>query len=134
MNTKAEIKINLFETLYRVFVRALALCLLYFAIQYWLRLIGYFDGPEYQFDTMSLHWQIACAVLAVVHPVAALGLWGLFSWGLVVWLFSAVVEIAMYTYFTELFGENRELIMFHAGCAAFIAIFLIVDRIITNKR
>ena len=96
-----------------IFTRGVALVLLVFAISYWMRLTGFHGGPDYRFDTMSEHWRIASASLAVFFPVAALGLWGRFSWGMVVWFLAAAQEVAMHTWFSDLFGRAYLIVAFH---------------------
>ena len=44
-------------------------CLL-FGILYWIRLIGFYDGPLWRFDLMPVHWQVAAVMLAVFFPFA----------------------------------------------------------------
>ena len=105
------------EGLMVVFLRILALIFIFFGIRYWLLVVGVFD-ENIRFDNMSNHWKIASAVLSVLYPVAALGLWGLFSWGVVVWTICAAIEIVMYAIFPELFGQLRALMIFHAASIA----------------
>jgi hypothetical protein len=50
---------------------------------------------------------------SVLLPVASLGLWGLFSWGVVVWLIVAIFEITMYLGFPQLFGQSFLRVGFH---------------------
>ena len=105
--------VDVIDTLETVFARAIALALLAFAISYWMRLTGFFNGPENRFDTMSEHWRIASASLSVLLPVAALGLWGRFSWGMVVWFLAVIQEVAMHTWFTQLYGRADLIVGFH---------------------
>lgn len=125
---------NLVHTLNILFVRCLALVFLYFAIQYWLRLIGYFPGENFQFDTMEVHWKVIGPIMAVICPLVALGLWGLFSWGIVVWIVAVAVEIGMYSGFTPLFGTHPYLLSFHGGTAAILLGFIVAKRFRPNKR
>ena len=105
------------------FIRLLAVVFVGFAILSWLRIIGFFPGDNWRFDTMSDAWKIAGAVLAVLHPVVAVGLWTLLSWGQVVWVLAIAIEITMYGLFPGFFGTNPMLVNFHLGC---IAVFLVL--------
>jgi len=109
---------TLFETAFNWFIRLLAIAFVGFTLMSWVRVIGYFPGSEYRFDTMSEHWKIAGAILAVLHPVAAVGLWTLLPWGQVVWALAIAIEVSMYTWFSSLFGTNPLLVYFHLACIA----------------
>ncbi len=124
---------DLLEFLYVVFLRIMALFFLGFALQYWLRLIGFWEGPQFQFDTMSTAWKAAAATLAVLHPVTALAVWGLFSWGAVVWFVAIVLETAMFAGFPGIFGDNMELVIFHWGCFGLFALIQLV-KLFRNRR
>lgn len=96
-----------------VFARAVALVLLFMALQYWMRLTGFHQGAEFRFDTMSEHWRVAASSLAILLPVAALGLWGSFSWGAVVWILAALQEVVMHTWLADRFGRADVTVAFH---------------------
>ena len=134
ISAQSENPQNLIFALNVVFVRCLALVFLFFAIQYWLRLIGYYPGNNFQFDTMDVHWKIVGPVMAVICPLVALGLWGLFSWGIVVWIVAVAIEIAMYAGFQPLFGTHPYLLWFHGCTAAILLGFIIARRIKPNKK
>jgi len=103
----------------RVFLRMIALYCLLFGFLYWVRLVGYYDGPLWRFDLMPIHWQVAAVTLAVFFPIAAIGLWGLTSWGPVIWFICAAVETIMYAVFPDLFGNRLPVVISHALVAAF---------------
>jgi len=124
---------SIVELAHVLLLRCLALFFVFFALQYWLRLIGFYEGPDYQFDTMATHWKLVAPVLAVLHPVTALGLWGLFSWGPVIWFVTIAIEVTMYTYFPDLFGDNRGLLIFHTISVALFVILFALQRFIANK-
>ena len=114
-------------------LRAVSLCFVYFAIQYWMKIVGIQTGQFNRFDTMPEHWRIAVSVLAVLYPVAALGLWGLFSWGVVLWAAAIAIEVSMFVGFPHLFGEAPLLVLFHAAAFSLyivirLAIFIISRR------
>ena len=79
-----------------IFRRIVALGLLALALVYWMQIVGY-AGPEgMRFDTMSEEWRVASSVLAVLLPIAVVGLWGLFPWGTSTWLFTIVIHLTMH--------------------------------------
>ena len=123
--TARQREIRNIDALYATYLRAISLFLIVFAIQYWMRLTGIFEGAEFRFDTMSAHWRFAAALLAALLPVSALGLWGAYNWGLVLWIIAAICEIAMYTWFWNQFGTDWLRVLFHVagilGLAAFRA-------------
>ena len=116
------------------FLRVVALVLLFYALQYWIRLTGFHAGAENRFDTMPEHWQVAASVLAVLLPVAALGLWGLFSWGVVVWLVALTIEIIMYAGLPDLYGRSDIRVVFHILCLVVYLAFRFAIAVLTNKK
>lgn len=111
-----------------VYPRVVALFLVYFALQYWIRVIGFHPGPENRFDTMSGHWRVAATSLSVMFPVAAVGLWGGYSWGIVVWLLAAGIEATMYVWFSGLFGSSVFTIGFHLVTVAGFLVIAVANR------
>ncbi len=103
--------------LYRIVA---AFCLL-LGIGYWVRLIGYHEGADWRFDLMPYYWQAAAASLAVLFPIAAIGLWMTASWGPVLWFVCAAAETLMYLVLTDLFGANYTLVGFHVLTALLFA-------------
>jgi hypothetical protein len=82
------------ELLMTIFLRMVAAACLYFAFEIWSDLIGYRSGGAFRIDLLDTDQQAAVATLAVLYPVAAIGLWLRGSWGPVVWTVAAAVEIA----------------------------------------
>ncbi len=103
------------------FLRLLAFCFIGFTLIYWMRVSGYYQGANWRFDTMSPPWQTASAILSVLMPVSAVGLWSTQSWGQVVWTLSVFTEIIMYAWLSNYFGANPAIVWFHF---ATIAIYL----------
>ncbi|MEZ5872626.1 MAG: DUF6163 family protein [Nitratireductor sp.] len=122
------------QRLNAVFLRIVAMVLLVYALQYWMRLTGFNPGPENRFDTMSEHWQIAASVLAVLLPVAALGLWGLFSWGIVVWFVAIALEIGIYAGLPDLYGRADLRVVFHVLSISVYLLFRFAISVLTNKK
>jgi hypothetical protein len=122
------------DSLYRIYLRVIALFLILFAIQYWMRLTGFFDGADFRFDTMQPHWRYAGSALAVLLPVAALGLWGGYSWGVVLWLIASLIELLMYLWFRDLFGTQILRSLFHLSALTGLVAFRAAMWKMANKR
>jgi len=112
-----RIETGLFDSLHTLFLRAVSLGALASTSIYWGRLIGYLGDGDFRFDTLPIHWQFAMASLAVLFPVAALGVWLEAAWGGVIWCLAAIVEIVMYRFFPELFGAQPMVITLYAAVA-----------------
>jgi len=108
-----EIGKGALEASFRLFMRLVALSCLLAGLQYWGRLIGYSDNGIYRFDLIPSYWQLASASLAVLLPVAAVGLWMQVSWGPVIWVVAAGSEIIMHKGFPEWFGDRPVLVIAH---------------------
>lgn len=115
-------------------LRLVALALLAFAIQYWMKVTGLRQPDGLRFDTMPSHWQAVAAVLSVVLPVAALGLWGLNGWGVVIWIGAAAIEIAMYGFFPARFGPDPMRIAFHAAALSLLAALWLARRLALRNK
>lgn len=106
--------------------RIAGLALFAIGIGYWIRLVGVFPGPNWRFDLMTPQWRAASCVLAVLAPVAGVGLWLAASWGTVVWIIVATLELAMHLGFPNAFGRpDAELTALLAGLAALAALRVI---------
>ena len=69
-------------------------------------LIGFLLEGRARFDLLRLPWKVAELRLAVVFPVAALGLWLTVSWGPVIWVLAAGAQVLMYTVWPDIFGAT----------------------------
>lgn len=114
IGTKPEQGDGRLDASYRLFVRLVALSCLMAGLQYWGRLIGFSDGGASRFDLIPSYWQFASASLAVLLPVAAVGLWMQVSWGPVLWVVSAGAEVIMHLGLPQFFGERPVLVIAHA--------------------
>jgi hypothetical protein len=114
------------ELAFEWFHRVIAAYCVLFGVLYWVRLIGYYDGPLWRFDLMPIHWQVAAIVLAAFYPFAAIGLWMLASWGPVIWTICAITEVVMYAGFPDLFGARQAVVLSHALVAGLYAAFRLV--------
>jgi hypothetical protein len=108
------------------FHRVVAAYCLLFGVLYWIRLIGYYDGPLWRFDLMPPYWRVTAVVLAAFFPFAGIGLWMLASWGPVIWFICAATETLMYLGFPELFGQRLLIIGSHVMVIVVYAMFRIV--------
>ena len=117
---------SLTETLFVLFLRLVAICSLWFALQYWAMLTGFSFNGQGRFDLLPPAWKAASTALAVLFPVAAVGLWLLVSWGPVIWLIAAATEIAMHEVYPSIFGINRLLVITHFAIAVLFVLFRIV--------
>jgi len=91
-------------------------------VGYWIRLVGIEAGPLARFDLMPIWWKMAAPTLAVLYPVAGIGLWMAVGWGSVVWVLIAIVEAVMYLGFPELFGSELLRLGFHAAGLSLLGI------------
>lgn len=74
-------------------MRVMSLALFGMTIIIWLRAVGYWPGEEFRFDTMPVSHRILTAILAVLFPVASVGMWSTLSWGRVVWYMAVIVHL-----------------------------------------
>jgi hypothetical protein len=98
--------------------RMIALFFLVFTIFYWARIVGLYPTNAQPFNGMSVHWQVASVVLSVALPTAAIGLWGLFSWGTLSWLAVMGIELTMFIGMSDKFGQDQQVVIFHLTCLA----------------
>lgn len=78
-----------------IFLRLVALGTLWFALLIWADLIGYHHGGTGRFDLLDADMKAARGTLAVLYPVAAVGLWLRGAWGPVIWGVAAIMEIGL---------------------------------------
>lgn len=111
------------ETLFVVFLRMVAVSCFWFGIEYWAMLVGFSSGGGARFDLVGPAWRGAGAALAVVFPVAALGLWLPASWGAVIWSGAALGQLMMYIVWPDIFGANWLVPLMHVLVAAVYVFF-----------
>lgn len=116
---------SLTETLFTLFLRLVAVGSLWFALQYWAMLTGFSFNGQGRFDLLPPAWKAAYTALAVLFPVAGVGLWLLVSWGPVIWLVAAATEIAMHEAYPSVFGIDRLLVFMHVAIAVLFVLFRI---------
>ena len=120
------------EGIMNLFLRILAIVFICYAVRYWLLMVGVLDS-EIRFDIMPNHMKIASAFFSVFYPIAALGLWGLFRWGVVVWFLTALTELAMYIFYPQLFGDFNALVIFHATSMSAWLIYILIEFLDTKR-
>lgn len=111
------------ETIFGLFLRLVSISCFWFGLSYWAMLIGFSMEGQGRFDLLPLSWRVAATTLAVVYPVAALGLWLLVSWGPVLWVVAAAVEITMFEVYPQIFGSRPLLLVLHLSVAAAFVLF-----------
>lgn len=116
-------KISLTERLFGLFLRLVAVSSFWFGLNYWAMLIGFSFGGGGRFDLLPVPWRVAATALAVVYPVAALGLWLLVSWGPVIWVVAAGVELVMFGVYPQIFGAKPLIVILHAAVAVTFVLF-----------
>ena len=119
-------KASIAETVFMLFLRLVALSCIWFALQYWAMLTGIAFEGRGRFDLLPSAWKAAYTALAVLFPVAAVGLWLLVSWGPVIWVVAAATEIAMHEAYPSIFGINKAVVLMHLMVAVFFVLIRIV--------
>ena len=93
------------------FIRCLAFLFLLWGAANWAIILGV--PGMLDFLQMATPRQVLTGYLAVMMPIAAVGLWIGAGWGTVIWLVVALSEVFANTLFSELFGEAYDLVAFH---------------------
>lgn len=70
-------------------------------------------GLRLKFEELSLIWKIWIIYLMIFDVVAAMGLWQLKKWGVRLFLMVAASQLVAYIGFTNHFGQQTFLIVFH---------------------
>lgn len=121
------------EICFAVFLRLLSIVFFAAAIYTWLQAIGFWDGPEFRFDTMSIALKIYTAVLAVILPVASVGLWTTLPWGRVIWFFAIAFQSVSLVRFPDLFFASDIVLIFHLTSLGVYVVFQILLLVIAKK-
>lgn len=123
LTDRGPIHPTMVETAFAWFQRLIAGYCLLFGVLYWVRLVGFYDGPLWRFDLMPVHWQVAAVILSVFYPFAAIGLWMLASWGPVIWGICVITEIVMYVVYPDPTGHGLLVVGVHLSVALLYAAF-----------
>lgn len=124
INDSAQVpKLSLAARLFSLFLRLVAASCLWFGLSYWAMLVGFSMNGAGRFDLLPLSWRAAATALAVIYPVAAIGLWLNVSWGPVVWLLAAGIEVGMREFFPAIFGARPATLLSHGVVAGVFVLF-----------
>ena len=121
------------ELLFSVFLRLLAIVFFAAAIYTWMTAIGYWEGPNYRFDTMGVAAKIYTAIMAVMLPVACVGLWTTLPWGRVIWFFAIAFQSVSLVRFPDMFVSPTAMLIFHAVCLVIYVVFQLLLYVIAKK-
>jgi hypothetical protein len=113
------------DLLMTLFLRLVALGCLWYALKLWGQLIGYSDAGTLRFDLLPTDLKAADAMLAVLYPVAAIGLWLRGAWGPVIWTAAAALEVTMHEILIDTFGGDPVKIM----AIALVALIYLILRL-----
>ncbi len=120
--TRAEVLLDLYAV-------ALSVVMLLFGLRQWAIIVGAIPGSGGPFDQMSTAWAAVTIHMAVVNLVAAVGLWLKVAGGKVLWIYSALFEIALHTIFIGTFGPNLPVVILHfVTLIVFIALTIAAHR------
>ncbi|HBF32813.1 DUF6163 family protein [Rhizobium sp.] len=125
-------KFSITDVLFVVFLRIVAFIGIWLGLEFWAMLVGYSHNGLARFDLLTVPWRVATCALAVIFPVAGIGLWMTVSWGPVIWFIGALTQILMYGVWPQIFGENPLLIAFHIIVVVVYAAFCLA--IMLEKR
>ncbi|MEE9315110.1 MAG: DUF6163 family protein [Rhizobiaceae bacterium] len=118
---------------FNLFLRLLAIAFFGLSLYTWLSAIGYWEGANLRFDTMSVQWKIYMAILLVLNPVTTVGLWTTLSWGRVVWLLAIGVQIVGLLRYDIGTMLGKQVMYFHLGTLALYVIFQMALRFINKE-
>lgn len=114
---------TLYHRFHDLLLRTIAVALLALSAVAWLRIVGVGEVADldigvagWRFDLMPTHWRVATLVMAVLGPVASVGLWMLSSWGVVLWLALTVFQLGVFAIFADRFEARPALASFHVIC------------------
>lgn len=125
LDTQTQRTSSAVEHGFGAFARLMALVALASGLVYWAQLTGIHGDPALRFDLLSPHARALFGTLAVLMPAAALGLWLVTRWGVVVWVMALCGEVAAYGIWADMFPArpwvavlNTLALMALAGLAA----------------
>ncbi|MCQ2004657.1 DUF6163 family protein [Rhizobium sp. NRK18] len=122
-DSHAKAQPTLTERLFLLFLRLIAVACFWFGLQYWAMLVGFSLDGRGRFDLLSVPWRTAASALAVLFPIASLGLWVNVSWGVVVWVLAASTQMLMYSLWASSFGSNWVIFPMHATVVVVYCLF-----------
>jgi len=104
------------------FLRIMAFLSLVVGLYHWAEICG-FIGEEGGFEAHIQSWQATTIFFAVIDLVAAVGLWLVAPWGVVVWLTSTVSMIVVHVFADQLsFADFLAIVFGIAMIVAYLAL------------
>jgi Family of unknown function (DUF6163) len=94
-----------------LFLRSMACVSMIKGLYHWAQICGIIGEPG-GFEAHTQSWQATTSFFAVIDLVAAVGLWLVAPWGVVVWLTSTVSMIVVHVFFDQVYGTDILVIMF----------------------
>ncbi len=107
---------RLLNFLLNSYLRLLAVIFFAGTLYTWLATVGFWEGANFRFDTMSVELKIYSAVMLVMLPVTSVGLWTTLAWGRVIWLFAITFQSVSILRFPDIIIQSRWVLLFHAVC------------------
>lgn len=117
---------SLAQALFVWFLRAMAVVAMVTGLSYWAQLVGLSNEQLPRFDLLPVHWQVPCVILAVLLPVASMGLWSLSSWGIVLWTVACVIQISIYGIWSDRYASRPEIVVALTGALAVLLGFIVI--------
>jgi hypothetical protein len=105
------------------FQRFTAAILMLQGLYHWALVCGFGAQPYGGFESHDVHWQTATVFFAIIDLVAAVGLWLIAPWGVVLWLASSVAMVSVEIFFPEVYGGN---VLMVAAQSTFVACYLFI--------
>lgn len=124
---------QIIELLFSIYLRLLSVVFFAAAVYTWMTAIGYWEGDNYRFDTMGVALKIYTAIMAVMLPVACVGLWTTLPWGRVIWFFAIAFQSVTLLRFPEMFATPMAVLIFHLCCLVVYAVFQLLLFVIAKK-
>lgn len=110
--------------------RVLSGIMMVMGLHAWAMILGLVSGPFETFDAMPTPWKIMTMHFAVIDLVAAVGLWQRMHWGIVVWIYAALLQILLHTVFSGTFGTDALVIGFYVvTLAVYVSLFILQRRL-----
>lgn len=128
VTTLPGVSVNPWSLALTAYLRGIAALLILLGLRHWIYISGIFTEPAWSFESMNLAWRFVTIHMAVVDPVAAVGLWMRVAWGNVLWVYVAVFEIAIHTVFADTFGFDPLIVGFHVVSLLIFIVLLVMQR------
>ena len=114
-----------------VYGRVLSGIMMLMGLREWAVILGLTVGRFENFEAMPTPWKIMTMHFAVIDLVAAVGLWQRMQWGIVVWIYAAVLQILLNTVFAGTFGTDPLIIGFYGiTLVVYVSLFILQRRLI----